>query len=129
MNKNLIKQILKFLVVGGTAFVIDYGIFALLTQTPIDCHYLIAQVISFTISLIFNYIASIKWVFDAKKQTKKEAITFVVLSVIGLVINSILLYIGVDLIHIHELIVKLFATAVVMVYNFVTRKLIIEKHN
>lgn len=124
--KNLIKQILKFGVVGGIAFVIDYGLFALLTQ--IGMHYLIAQVISFCVSLAFNYIASIKWVFNAKKQTVKETIIFIVLSVIGLGINELLLYIGVDKMGYHELIVKLVATFIVMVYNFITRKLIIEKH-
>ena len=39
-------------------------------------------------------------------------------------INELLLYIGVDLIHFNELLVKLFATAVVMVYNFITRKIL-----
>ena len=126
MNK-LIKQIIKFGLVGGTAFIIDYGIFALLTF--LGMHYLIAQVISFTISLAFNYVASIKWVFNAKKQTPKEIFIFIVLSIIGLGINELLLYIGVDKMHYHELIVKLIATFIVMVYNFITRKLIIEKHN
>lgn len=125
--KNLIKQILKFGVVGGIAFVIDYGLFALLTQ--IGMHYLIAQVISFSVSLAFNYIASIKWVFNAKKQTIKETIIFIVLSVVGLGINELLLYIGVDKMGYHELIVKLVATFIVMVYNFITRKLIIEKRS
>ena len=124
---NLIKQILKFGVVGGTAFVIDYGLFAFLTF--LGMHYLLAQVFSFIVSLAFNYWASIKWVFDAKKQTPKEITIFVVLSVIGLGINEILLYIGVDKLNYHELIVKLIATFIVMVYNFITRKLIIEKHN
>ena len=124
--KKLIEQIFKFGIVGVIAFLIDFGLFALLTQV-FHVNYLIAQVISFSVSLAFNYWASIKWVFDAKKQTVKEVILFIVLSVIGLGINEILLYIGVDKIHIHELIVKLFATGVVMVYNFVTRKIFIEK--
>lgn len=124
---NLIKQILKFGVVGGTAFVIDYGLFALLTY--LGMHYLLAQVFSFSISLAFNYWASIKWVFNAKTQTPKEITIFVVLSIIGLGINEILLFIGVDKLKFHELLVKLVATFIVMVYNFITRKLIIEKHN
>ena len=125
MNK-LIRQLFKFGIVGGLAFLIDFGIFAILTK--IGLHYLIAQIVSFSISLLFNYILSIKWVFDAKKQTLKEIIVFIALSVIGLGINELLLYIGIDKLSFHELLVKLFATAIVMVYNFITRKLIVEKH-
>lgn len=127
LSYNLVKQILKFGLVGGIAFAIDYGLFAILTT--LKMHYLIAQIISFSVSLAFNYIASIKWVFDAKKQTLKETIIFIVLSVIGLGINELLLYIGVDKMGYHELIVKLVATFIVMVYNFITRKLIVEKRN
>ena len=123
----LIKQLFKFGIVGIIAFIIDYGLFAILTT--LNMHYLLAQIISFTVSLIFNYWASIKWVFNAKKQTLKEIIIFIILSIIGLGINEILLYIGVDKFGYHELIVKLIATIIVMIYNFITRKLIIEKHN
>ena len=123
--KKLIKQIARFGIVGVLATLIDYGIFAGLTI--LGLHYLVAQVISFMIAHAFNYWASIKWVFDAKKQTAKEVILFWVLGIGGLLLNSILLYIGVDIYNYHELIVNLFATGVVMVYNFITRKLIIEK--
>lgn len=124
MNK-LVNQILKFGLVGGIAFLIDFCIFAILVK--IGIHYLIAQIISFFISLIFNYIASIKWVFNAKKQTKKEALLFIILAIIGLGINELLLYIGISILNIDTLLTKLISTMLVMIYNFITRKLIIEK--
>lgn len=126
--KKLINQILKFGVVGGIAFVIDYGILFLLAKV-IGLNELISVAISFIVSLTFNYFLSTKWVFDAKKQTPKEVIIFVLLSVVGLGINEILIYLGTKKLGIDVMIVKLFATAIVMVYNFITRKLIIEKHN
>lgn len=126
--KKLINQILKFGVVGGVAFVIDYGILFLLAKV-IGLNELISAAISFIISLTFNYFLSTKWVFDAKKQTPKEVIIFVLLSVVGLGINELLIYLGTKKLGIDVMIVKLFATAIVMVYNFITRKLIIEKHN
>ena len=126
-NNKLLMQILKFGVVGGTAFIIDYGIFTILSQL-LGIHYLIASIISFSISVIYNYILSIKWVFDvSKKQTSKEFIIFIILSVIGLGLNSLIMYVSVDLMHIHEMISKIIATAIVMVYNFITRKIFIEK--
>ena len=125
--KKLINQILKFGVVGGIAFVIDYGILFLLAKV-IGLNELISAAISFIVSLTFNYFLSTKWVFDAKKQTPKEVIIFVLLSVVGLEINEVLIYLGTKKLGIDVMIVKLFATAIVMVYNFITRKLIIEKH-
>ena len=126
--KKLINQILKFGVVGGIAFVIDYGILFLLAKV-IGLNELISAAISFIISLTFNYFLSTKWVFEAKKQTPKEVIIFVLLSVVGLGINEVIIYLGTKKLGIDVMIVKLFATAIVMVYNFITRKLILEKHN
>ena len=126
-NNKLLMQILKFGVVGGTSFLIDYGIFTILSQF-LNIHYLIASIISFSISVIYNYILSIKWVFDVtKKQTAKEFMIFVILSVIGLGLNSFIMYLTHDLMDIHEMIGKIIATAIVMVYNFITRKIFIEK--
>ena len=126
--KKLINQILKFGVVGGIAFVIDYGILFLLAKV-IGLNELISAARSFIISLTFNYFLNTKWVFEAKKQTPKEVIIFVLLSVVGLGINEVLIYLGTKKLGIDVMIVKLFATAIVMVYNFITRKLILEKHN
>ena len=123
----LIKQILKFGVVGGIAFLIDYSLLYILTEYA-KIPVLYSSVISFSVSVIFNYILSTKWVFTTKeKQTLKDFIIFVLLSVIGLGINQLIMYLGVDKLNIYYMIVKLFATAVVMVYNFISRKLIIEK--
>ena len=123
----LIKQMLKFGIVGGLAFLIDYGVFSLLNQI-FGIHYLISSVISFSVSVIFNYIMSIKWVFDVNKnQTTKDFAVFMILSIIGLLLNSFIMYISVDLINIHELISKIIATFIVMIYNFITRKIFVER--
>lgn len=126
-HKKIIDQILKFGVVGVLAFLIDYGLLYFLTEY-IHIYYLVSSIISFVVSLIFNYILSILWVFDVtKKQTYKEVIIFVLLSVIGLGINQLIMYIGVDKLSIYYMIIKLLATAIVMIWNFITRKIFIEK--
>lgn len=121
--KNLIKQFAKFGVVGVIAFVIDYGLMVLLTEL-FHINYLISATISFTVSVIFNYFASMRYVFTHKEgmSRRREFVIFVVLSVIGLMLNNVLMYIGTGLIGISYLITKLIATAVVTIYNFVTRK-------
>ena len=125
--KKLINQILKFGVVGGIAFIIDYSVLFICTEF-FGIYYLISSLISFSVSTVFNYIASIKWVFDVnqKKSQKKNFILFIVFSVIGLGLNQLIMWFGVDMLHIHYMLVKIGATAIVMVFNFITRKMFLE---
>lgn len=123
----IFKQILKFGIVGVIATIIDFGLLYFLTDI-VNVHYLISSVISFVVSLIFNYYLSIKWVFDVrKKQTVMDFLLFVFLSIIGLIINEFILYFGVDLLNIYYMVCKIGATIIVMVYNFLSRKMFIEK--
>jgi len=127
--KKLIEQIMKFGIVGVLCFVIDYGLMIFLTEV-FGISYLISSGISFSVSVIVNYKLSLKFVFKTDESRNKiiEFIIFVVLSVIGLGINQVLMWICVDKLHIFYMISKIGVTAVVMVYNFITRKLIIEKN-
>lgn len=126
-SNKLVIQILRFGVVGGIAFLVDYALLYILTEY-LHIYYLVSSTISFIVSLIINYILSIFWVFDVKKkQTIKEVALFVFLSVIGLGINQVIMYLGSDIMNIHYMVCKLFATFIVMIYNFVSRKIFIEK--
>ena len=126
-NKKLINRILKFGVVGGIAFFIDYAVLAFCKEI-LGIDVLISAGIAFTISVIFNYIASIKWVFDVNKEKdpRKNFIMFIILSIVGLILTEIIMWFGTDILKIHYLIVKIVATAIVMVFNFVTRKMFLE---
>lgn len=125
--KKLIAQIIKFGLVGFLCFFIDYGIMVFLTEVA-GVHYLLSSGISFTVSVIVNYVLSLTYVFETEQKNRvKEFIIFVVLSVIGLGINQVLMWFCVDILGIFYMISKIGATAVVMVYNFVTRKVVLEK--
>ena len=126
--KKLIEQIIKFGFVGFLCFFIDYGIMVFLTEI-VGIIYLVSSGISFTVSVVVNYLLSVTFVFetDKNKNKIKEFIIFAFLSVIGLGINQACMWFGVVVLGITYLIVKIGATAVVMVYNFISRKLVIEK--
>lgn len=126
--KKIIKQLFRFGLVGGICFVIDYSILYICTDI-FKIHYLISSVISFTISTIFNYILSIKWVFNLKenRNSKKDFVNFIVFSVIGLILNQIIMCFGVDILNIYYMITKIISTCIVMCFNFITRKIFLEK--
>ena len=124
--RRLIEQFLKFGVVGAISFCIDYGILMLLSQ-GLGWDPVLSAGISFTVSVVFNYLASMRYVFTHRDDMSRgrEFLIFVVLSVIGLIINELCMIAGVSLLGDSALAVtgtKVFATAVVMVWNFVSRK-------
>ena len=127
-NSKLFTQILRFGVVGGLAFVIDYSVL-ILCKEVFGLNVLLSAGIAFTISVIANYILSIYWVFDVNKENdkKKKFILFIVFSIIGLGLTELIMWFGTDICNISYLIVKIIATAIVMVFNFVTRKSFLEK--
>ena len=83
---------------------------------------------SFCISVIYNYIASVKWVFDVNKEkdTKRQFSIFIVFSVMGLLLNDLIMWLSVDFLSIYYLLAKIIATFIVMIFNFVTRKMFLE---
>jgi putative flippase GtrA len=124
--KKLVAQFLKFGIVGAIAFCIDYGTLMLLSQ-GMGMNPVLAAAVSFSVSVVFNYIASMKYVFTHRDDLSKRAefVIFIVLSVIGLGINELCMWLGTSFFGNGALavtITKLFATAVVMVWNFVSRK-------
>lgn len=127
--KKLIAQFMKFGIVGVIAFFIDYGVMIFLTEV-FGVPYLISTTISFVVSVIFNYFASMRFVFKRKDDMsrRREFIIFVVLSVCGLAINDVLMWLMVDSLFIDYRISKIAVTVVVAVWNFVTRKIFLEAH-
>ena len=118
---------MKFGVVGVAAFAVDYGLLVGLTELC-GLNYLLSATISYIIATVFNYYASMRWVFTHREGASRlrEFAIFVIGSLIGLGINDLCMWAGVELLGVHYIICKFFATAVVAVWNFVTRKLLLD---
>ena len=130
--KKLIEQILKFGIVGVIATVIDFGVMIALVELA-GANPAVAAGISFVVSLTFNYFASMKYVFTRREDISRarEFAIFLVLSLIGLALNEAIMVageamfagIGIDYSKGPYYVgVKIFATAIVMCWNFVSRK-------
>lgn len=132
LNSKLVQQIIKFGAVGFLCFFIEYALLILLREL-LGLPVILANTAAFTISAIVNYILSIIFVFDTDKKANKgtQFAVFFVLAVIGCIINNSVLKLGTMVLdpfwNRSYIIVKPFAAGVVMVYNFITRKIFIEK--
>lgn len=127
--KKLIAQFMKFGIVGVIAFLIDYGLMVALTEF-FGVPYLISNTISFTVSVVFNYVASMRYVFERRDDMsrRREFTIFVVLSIIGLILNDLFMWLFVSVWFIDYRIAKIIVTVLVAIWNFVTRKIFLEKH-
>ena len=139
--KKIIEQFLKFVVVGGISFLVDFTVYTIMCNV-MHIYYIIAGVLGFTVSVVVNYILSMRYVFLSKDDTRKdkEFLIFVVLSLMGMFLNTILLYLCIDILYSNlgylkqllsiermNIVAKVFATGVVMVFNFITRKIFLER--
>lgn len=127
MNK-LFAQLMKFGIVGVVATVIDFGVLTILTEF-FGVYYLTSAAIGFVVSTLFNYFASMRYVFNSRfgaDERHKELLVFVVLSVIGLGLNQLFMWLFVEVAGMFYVFAKVFATTLVMGWNFISRKIWIE---
>ncbi len=126
--RRLLWQFARFLVVGLFSFAFDYGLFFVLFHY-FGVQYLVASTISFSLSLVLNYFLTLRFVFEAKpgRNVVKEFAIYIGLNIIALGLNQLILFATVDGLGMDPLVGKLVATAVVLVYNFISRKLLIER--
>ena len=125
---DLAKQIFRFFFVGGLSTAIDFIVLYVLHH-QFDINYLIATGIAFAVATVFNYWASMAFIFESKfasNQKQQEFILFLILSLLGLALTEGLMFVSVELFDSPVMLGKIIVTAFVMVFNFATRKLFIE---
>ena len=109
---NLLMQLFKFGIVGVVATLLDF-LFLFLFTDFLGMHYLFSAAISFVLSTLFNYVASMRFVFSSKfskDEKSKELVLFVILSVIGLLLNQFLMWFFVEKIALYYMAAKIVAT-------------------
>lgn len=119
-------QFVRYLFVGGSAWLIDFSLLALLTE-KLSIHYFYSAAISYTVGSLYNYYLSIKWIFSVRRlnQKFKELTVFILIGTIGLGLNQISIWFLTEIVLLHYLISKIVATVLVLLWNFFARKYIL----
>lgn len=124
--KENIRQFAIYLFVGACATAVEWVAFYLLRHS-IYMHYMLATTIAFIISTFANWIIG-KWLlFHEKQNIIKELAKIYITSVVGLLMNLLIMWVAIDLIGIQDMLAKIIATGVVFFWNFLVRKLLIYK--
>ena len=111
------KQFLKFAVVGLISFGIDWGMLIALVEL-FHLDFLMSTTVSFITSVVFDHREGM--------SRKREFTIFTILSVIGLGLNDLYMFVGVTFLSIGYQAMKAIATFLVTWYNYFSRRLFLE---
>ena len=125
-QKGIAGEIIRYLIIGGTAFVFDYGTLLLLNKA-FGMNYLVAATIAFIIGIGVNYLGSIFFVFQVRSQQNVhiERSLFLLIGILGLLINDGMLYLLTGKMMIPVEYSKLITQIVVLFWNFAARKILL----
>lgn len=128
------KEIINYLIFGVLTTVISLAVYYALVYTilnPLNAIMLqIANILSWTASVIFAYITNRKYVFESKSDNLlKEINSFVGSRIVTLIMDMIIMYIGVTVIGLNDKLIKLISQVVVIVSNYLFSKLFVFKRD
>ncbi len=121
-TNNTFIQFFRYIFVGGVAFLADGG--SLFLITTIGVNYLISVIFAFVIGLAVNYGLSKLLVFENSSVNGKiEFLVYGIIGVIGLGFTEIIMYVLTEIAGLYFMVSKVIATIIVLVWNFVARKI------
>jgi putative flippase GtrA len=116
-------QLLKFGLVGGSGYLVNLGVFALLSGN-LGIDHAPAAVGAFCVAVSSNYFWNRRWTFGPRQGAAHfQAARFLTVSVLALVLNLILLEALVSTGAFNQLWAQAIAVAVAMPFNFLGNRL------
>lgn len=134
-----LKEVIKFIFTGGICFLIEYAALIVLKEW-LHLPVVAATPIAFLISVVFNYLLCVKWVFDgAKEGSRRAQLGFVITSGLGFFLNWLLMW-GLTALFGEDALLfvlfgiqvkvymlnKIIATGLVMVWNYFTKRYLLK---
>jgi dolichol-phosphate mannosyltransferase len=116
-------QLFKFGLVGGSGYLINLAVFAVLTGS-LGVHHIVAAVGAFCVAVTSNFLLNRHWTFAAGDgHAGFQGVRFLVVSVAALLINLLALQALIDATSLGELTAQAIAVAIAMPFNFLGNKL------
>ena len=122
-GSEFLTTFLKFAVVGFSGMVVNFGITYLMKE-KVGLNKYVSNILGFVVAATTNYFLHRYWTFHSQNpQMGKEYIQFFTVSIIGVTIDTLVVYLLHDKMKVNFYISKIFATGVAMVWNFLANLL------
>ena len=126
------KEIINYLIVGVLTTIVALAVYyiSVLTflnpEVPVQLQ--IANILSWISGVLFAYFTNRKYVFESKENNKvKEASKFVFARIVTLIMDMIIMWLGVTILHGNDKIVKIISQIVIIISNYIFSKLFVFK--
>lgn len=124
LTKAFFLKFLKFGIVGFTGVFVDFGI-TWITKEKLHVQKYVANAIGFITAASSNYFLNRIWTFESTNpRVMVEYSEFFIISMIGLGVNTLVLWLLVSKLKMNFYVAKLFAIGVVTIWNFLANALI-----
>lgn len=130
---NLIKQLyakfrnlILYGIIGSFTSFLDFCVFTVLANY-LGIYYLVANCISVLVGITTSFLLNRSYNFKVKDHTKRRFATFLTVGLCGLVLSNVILYVGIDLLQLNDLIVKLASIVLVVGFQFILNKFVTFK--
>ena len=116
-------RIVRYLTSGGSAAAVNVITLFILVQV-FGLYYLFSSVISFIAGLVVSFLMQKYFTFNdySRHIIKKQIIFYAALHTLNLCLNTLLMYVGVDLLKIHYIIAQVVIIGFLAMCNFFTSK-------
>ena len=120
------RNLIIYGIIGSFTSFLDFCVFTVLTSF-VSFHYLLANCISVLVGITTSFLLNRSYNFKVKDHFKRRFAIFLSVGLSGLVLSNIILYVGIDLMHCNEMIVKLASIVLVVGFQFLLNKFVTFK--
>lgn len=116
-------RLARFIISGGTATAINLGVIFLLTHV-LGLWYLTSSVIAFMVAFFVSFTLQKFWTFEdaSRSRLRSQASLYLIVILIGLGINTTLIYTLVEYAQLHYLVAQLISGVLIAVMNYFSYK-------
>ncbi|QAU33274.1 GtrA family protein [Janthinobacterium sp. 17J80-10] len=118
---DLFRQFVRFFGVGCVSAIGHYGLLILLVQAA-GMAAVPASAAGALLGAWINYSLNYRFTFRSNKRHAESVTKFAIVAAIGLLLNTLFMWIGVDWLGLHYLAAQIVTTALVMVWSFVANR-------
>ncbi len=126
------EEIIWYLIIGGLTTLVSILTYYAVTHSLLNpedkLELQIAEIISWIAAVLFAYFTNRKYVFKKKNKISwQEFFSFVSSRISTLLIEMLIMYIFVSILHMDDKVIKIIAQVVVIILNYVLSKFIVFK--